>query len=370
MEKWIAYFGVMGSVLNDNGGEFTGEEIKEVKDILNVVDLTTGAESPWQNGLCEKNHQIVDTMLERLIEDYPETPTNILLSWSNMAKNSMQNVYGYSPHQLVYGTNPNLPNIMTNGLPAWEVKTQSEIFAMHLNALHASRRAFIQTENCARIKKALMARVSTNNTIFTNGDRVWYKRERDGKWKGPAKVIFQDGKVIWVRHGSSSVRVSVNRIVKQGEELYDESTKMLAHEEEVTDNKYLGNKVVEVDDTNTEDSRKVLLEEGESIENILDERGGEGVNQNMDSEGSNNEMNLEELGVEGEEANQQVVNDDEIEEDTDKTIVTADNKRKRNVQDDENSVNKRSKVMSAKQYFPPSKGTKMPRNRKKCMRGC
>ena len=64
MEKWIAYYGVMGAVLNDNGGEFTGEEIKEVKDILNVVDLTTGAESPWQNGLCEKNHHVVDTMLE------------------------------------------------------------------------------------------------------------------------------------------------------------------------------------------------------------------------------------------------------------------------------------------------------------------
>ena len=63
----------MGAVLNDNGGEFTGEEIKEVKDILNVVDLTTGAESPWQNGLCEKNHHIVDTMLERLIDDYPDS---------------------------------------------------------------------------------------------------------------------------------------------------------------------------------------------------------------------------------------------------------------------------------------------------------
>ena len=33
MEKWIGYFGVMRCILNDNGGEFTGNEIKEVKDI-------------------------------------------------------------------------------------------------------------------------------------------------------------------------------------------------------------------------------------------------------------------------------------------------------------------------------------------------
>ena len=38
-------FGVMCCILNDTGGEYTGEEIKEVKDILDVVDLTTGAES-------------------------------------------------------------------------------------------------------------------------------------------------------------------------------------------------------------------------------------------------------------------------------------------------------------------------------------
>ena len=104
MEKWIGYFGVMRFILNDNGGEFTGDEIKEVKDILNVVDLTTGAESPWMNGLCEKNHALVDSMLERMVEDYPNIPDHVLLGWANMAKNSKQMIYGFSSNQLVYGT--------------------------------------------------------------------------------------------------------------------------------------------------------------------------------------------------------------------------------------------------------------------------
>ena len=41
------------------------------------------------------------------------------------------------------------------------------------------------------------------------------------------------------------------------------------------------------------------------------------------------------------------------------TIVTTDNKRKRKVMDDENSVKKRTKVMSGQQFFPPSKGAKI-----------
>ena len=63
---WIKYFGVPKAILNDNGGEFTSAEVREVKAVLNIIDLTTGAESPWQNGLCEKNHQIVDTMFTRM----------------------------------------------------------------------------------------------------------------------------------------------------------------------------------------------------------------------------------------------------------------------------------------------------------------
>ena len=89
MEKWISYFGVMRCILNDNGGEFIADEVKEVKDKLDVVDLTTGAESPKQNGLCEKNHHVMDVMLEQLVQDYQKISEHVLLSWANMAKNSM-----------------------------------------------------------------------------------------------------------------------------------------------------------------------------------------------------------------------------------------------------------------------------------------
>ena len=78
------------------GGEFTSDEIREVKSFLNVTDLTTGAESPWQNGLCEKNHSLVDIMLDRLDEDYPDTPLDCKLAWANMAKNSLSMVTAVS----------------------------------------------------------------------------------------------------------------------------------------------------------------------------------------------------------------------------------------------------------------------------------
>lgn len=84
-----------------------------------------------------------------------------------------------------------------------EGSTSSDIFARHLNALHEARRAFIQSEADERIRRALRGKVRAAEHIFENGDRVFYKREDHERWLGPGKVVFQDGKVIFVRHGGT-----------------------------------------------------------------------------------------------------------------------------------------------------------------------
>ena len=54
-----------------------------------------------------------------------------------------------------------------------------------------------------------------NMNIRTNlSTRRLYKREEKERWSGPGKVILQDGKVVFIRHGWSFVRVSLNRLLK------------------------------------------------------------------------------------------------------------------------------------------------------------
>ena len=57
---------------------------------IQYQDSSTPGESPWSNGLCERNHQITDTMLEILVEENPKSDEKILLVWANVAKNSLQ----------------------------------------------------------------------------------------------------------------------------------------------------------------------------------------------------------------------------------------------------------------------------------------
>ena len=132
-----------------------------------------------------------------------------------MARNSLQMWNDFSSHQLVFGKNPNIPGIMSDKLPALEGTTSSEIFAQHLNALHEARRAYIQTEANEQIRRALRTKVRAAEQIYRNGDTVFYKREGKERWLGTASVVFQDGKVVLVRHGGIFVRVSPSRLSKE-----------------------------------------------------------------------------------------------------------------------------------------------------------
>ncbi len=173
MKNWIGVFGMMGSIMTDNGGEFNSEEMRELGSVLNVVLCMTAGYSPLQNGLCERNHAVVDSMLLKL-KDHRGTPDDILLCWANMAKNSLQMVHGYSSYQLVFGHNPELPNIMTEKPPALQGVTSSEVLAKHLNVLHG---AFIMSESYERIRRALRGKIRAAEQTFEHGDKVYYKRD-------------------------------------------------------------------------------------------------------------------------------------------------------------------------------------------------
>ena len=222
MSEWVGIFGVPKGILTDNGGEFVNKELLEVESLLNIEVLSTAAESPFQNGICERNHQVVDTILTKLSHDYPNTPVSVLLKWACMAKNTLQSYAGFSSYQLVIGRNPNLPNVLESTPSTLEVGSISEQFAKYLNGLHAARRAFIEIESNTRLKKALKAKVRCSELVLQPGERVYYKRDRCDTWLGPARVIFQDGKIVFIRHGGFWIKVSINRVVKAGSEFDSE----------------------------------------------------------------------------------------------------------------------------------------------------
>ena len=152
-EKWIQYFGIPNKVLSDNGGEFSNAEMIEVSNKLNLKLFTTGAHSPWQNGICERNHAHTDNILQSVLRDYPQMSLKTALTWACTAKKSLTTVHGYAPFQLVFGRNIRLPNILNDPPPTYEIKTMSKALSDNLIALHATRTAYMKAENCEGLKR-------------------------------------------------------------------------------------------------------------------------------------------------------------------------------------------------------------------------
>ena len=72
----------------------------------------------------------------------------------------------------------------------------------------------MKAESSEKIKRALRHPVQSCEVIFINGDKVFYKRDDNRRWRGPGKVLGQLGTVVYVMHDSRLIRCSSSRVVK------------------------------------------------------------------------------------------------------------------------------------------------------------
>ena len=134
------------------------------------------------------------------------------LSWALFAKNALHSVHGFSPYQMVFGKNRQLPSVITSLPPALEATTISQVVADNINAMYASRKKFIEAETSERIRRALRKNVRTYDENYETGDKVYSKLSNSDKWRGQGHVIGRDGVVIFVHHGGTYVRVHKCRL--------------------------------------------------------------------------------------------------------------------------------------------------------------
>ena len=214
-DKWISVFGQPRKYITDNGGEFVNTQFNDLCSVMNINLKTSPSESPWCNGTVERHNGLLAEMIDAVIEETHCKP-EIAVAWAVNSKNSLNNTFGFSPYQLVFGKNPEVPNIMSyRNLPALNEETCSRIVAENLNAMESARKSFIQLENSGKIRRALRERVYERaNARYFSGDVVYYKRTNNkGPWNGPATVVGHIDNNVLLKHGGSLVRIHPCKII-------------------------------------------------------------------------------------------------------------------------------------------------------------
>ena len=223
---WINVFGPPKKFMTDNGGEYVNESFMDLCEKFGVHVATTGAEAPWSNGLVERHHDLLSRNVRKIMED-TNCSIEVALAWACHAKNALSNINGFSPYQLLFGTNPVLKSISDPYVSptVLEDETPSEIVAKNIAAIYSARRQQMKCEADEKIKRALK---SNTREVYSEkldmGDLVYYKREGNKRWRGPGTIVGCDGKLVIVRHGGYIVRCHRIHVVKVNDIYSREST--------------------------------------------------------------------------------------------------------------------------------------------------
>ena len=124
------------------------------------------------------------------LED-PSLSAEVALTWALVAKNTLQNVSGFSPFQIVFGKDPQLPSVYTAGPPGLKEVVMDKAVANHINALHMARQAYIAGESDKVLKGMLKQRIYTRGDEIDRRDWIYFI---GANWHLTQKV--KDGKVV------------------------------------------------------------------------------------------------------------------------------------------------------------------------------
>ena len=106
---YISILGAPARLLSDRGASFTSNVIEELCKILGIKWLWTMPYIPQTNGLVERSHQTIMSMIRKLGEDKKADWPSHLAEIVHTYNATQSAVTRYSPHYLMFGCRPRLP---------------------------------------------------------------------------------------------------------------------------------------------------------------------------------------------------------------------------------------------------------------------
>ena len=122
--------------MSDNRGEFNNSLYFEVLEMMGIEIVMPPADSLFSNGIVERHNTILYGTMIKTIEETKCEPS-AGLTWSCCAKN------GFSSNQFAFGSNVNLPSVLTDELLALKSTTSSDIIRKNLAALDSVRMNYV-----------------------------------------------------------------------------------------------------------------------------------------------------------------------------------------------------------------------------------
>ena len=226
VDKVFSYFGTPLQILTDQGRNFESELFQEMSRMLRIDHIRTTAYKPSTNGMVERFHRTLNSMIAKVVSNNQRDWDQWLPSVVAAYRGTVHESTGFSPNFLFLGRETYAPLDLLLGAPSPVAQSRSynEFVAERQTRIRAAydlvRDQLRTSANC--MKRYYDMRVRTHS--FKTGDWVWmyHPRRRVGlspKWQkfytGPFLVVCQLGPVnyrIQKSKRSSAFTVHVDKL--------------------------------------------------------------------------------------------------------------------------------------------------------------
>lgn len=217
-EKFILIYGPMKNIRTDRGTEFTNELIRELCTLMNIKHDLSTAYHHQSVGTVERNHREFNRYIRQYLEQNLGDWENYIEFFTfnyNIEKHGSNN-YNYSPYELVFSRNVNLPSNITskNVQPLYNPDNYIKEAGFRLKKAHQAARELIDK---LKIKNKKYYDKTAFPLKIDIGDTVYLRKEPYDKLNTLNKK-FKITKIehpnVTISDGASTIMVHKNRLFK------------------------------------------------------------------------------------------------------------------------------------------------------------
>ena len=123
------------------------------------------------NTYVQRHNGVFATIVQKMTDKIKDCPFEIAVHWAVAAKNSLRNVYGFSPNNIVLGRNPRFQSVLNKNLSNSE-SFICEYIDNNLAVLLDARNARVQQQASERFQRAFCGRHPQENPYIALA--IWF----------------------------------------------------------------------------------------------------------------------------------------------------------------------------------------------------
>lgn len=214
VNNFILTFGIPREIVTDQGTEFLANVFKESAKILGIKQLSSTAYHHETLGSLENTHKNLGSFLRIQTNKFSDTWSSWLPFWCFAFNNTVHTETKYSPFELVFGKQCNLPsNIQNNVDPIYNFDHYPIELKYRLqHAWHDAKSNLLDS----KVHRKNVFDKTCNYVNYKFNDQVLLKSDTGSKleplYTGPYKVVREDSPNVTLKIGKKQVQVHKNRV--------------------------------------------------------------------------------------------------------------------------------------------------------------